>query len=127
MSVTLTCSGTNSVIDSSSGAIAFQKGLSAAFVGSVFSEAQTVTVSTSPVSIALPISPTQFVYIKNVTATNNTLIVTWTPNGGASNPVVTLEPGSFIQFVEATTGAGITALTVTGSAPGTLAEYILGG
>ncbi len=127
MSVTLSASGTNSVVDSSSGAIAFQKGLSAAFVGTIFSEAQTVTVGTSPMTLNLPVSPTQFVYIKNVTSSNNNLTVTWTPLGGASNPVVLLVPGSFIQFVETNSGGGITALTVTGSASGTLAEYILGG
>lgn len=128
MSIQASLSGFIQVTDSTSGTVALQK----AFAGllnnnlTVFSEASQSLFGTTPTSIGLPASPSQFVYIKNTHATQ-TLTVTWTPNAGASNPVITLEPGSAIVFIETIVGAGITALTLTGSAAGTTAEYVIGG
>lgn len=114
--------------DSVSGTIALSKVLTALTTpGLTFSEAQSLSIPNSPTSISLPVSPTTFLYIKNLHATQ-TLTVTWTPNGGASNIVLTLQPGSWIAFGEAVLGtSGITALSVQGSGAATLIEYVLGG
>lgn len=96
------------------------------FLGTVSTVAEAISVSTSPVVIALPISPVQVLYIRNTHATQ-TLTVTWTPTGGASNPVITLQPNGYILFGEPNVTSGISALTVTGSAINTTLEYILVG
>lgn len=96
------------------------------FTGSVSTVGESISVSTSPVSISLPVSPTQVVYVKNTHATQ-TLLVTWTPNGGSTNPVVTLQPQGFILFGEPNITSGITALSVTGSGAGTTLEYFVCG
>lgn len=96
------------------------------FSGSVSTVAEAISVGTSPVTIALPISPTQVVYVRNTHATQ-TLTVAWTPTGGASNTVVVLQPNGYILFGEPNVTSGITALTLTGSLAGTTCEYILVG
>ena len=128
MSISVTLSGSIKASDSVSGTISLSKVLTSLITpGTTFSEAQSLSIPASPTSITLPISPTTFVYIKNLHATQ-TLTVTWTPNGGASNVVVTLQPGSFIAFGEAVLGlSGITALSVQGSGAATLIEYVLAG
>jgi hypothetical protein len=128
LSVTISLTGSIKATDSVSGTIALSKVLTAlATPGTVFSDASGATVGTSPTAITLPVSPTTFVYIK-CTHISQTLQVTWTPNGGASNIVVMLQPGSFICFGEVVQGqSGITALTVVGSGAGTSYEYVLGG
>lgn len=127
MALTTTISASIQAQDVVTNNLVINKTLAAfSFLGSVSTVAEAITVSTSPVSISLPISPTQVVYIRNTHATQ-TLLVTWTPTGGASNPVVTLQPNGYILFGEPNVTSGITALSVTGSAPGTSLEYILVG
>jgi hypothetical protein len=127
MAVSLSINGNITVSDSTSGIIALQKLLSGlTTTGTVFSEAQFLSIGTSPVAIALPISPIQFLYVKNLHATN-TVTVTWTPTSGASATIQTLEPGSAILFCQNVVGAGITALTVVASGTNTQIEYIIGG
>lgn len=82
------------------------------------------TVGTSPVSVTIPNAVANFVFIQNTHATL-TLLVTWTPTGGSTGPVLTLEPGGFIMFVEQATGAGISALSLTGSGAGTTYRAII--
>jgi len=128
LSVTVSLTGSIKATDSVSGTIALSKVLTAlATPGTSFSEASALSIGTSPVVIGLPISPTTFVYIKNTHITQ-TLSVTWTPNGGASNPAITLQPGSWIGFGEVVQAlGGITALTLTGSGAATTCEYIIAG
>jgi hypothetical protein len=127
MAITASLNGNITVTDGVTGTVAFTKLLTAlATVGSVWNEASTVAIGTSPTSITLPVSPANFLYIKNLHATQ-TLAVSWTPNGGASNPVVTLQPGSAIIIVEGLNTSGITALSVTGSGAGTTVEYLIAG
>jgi hypothetical protein len=128
MAISLGLTGYIQATDSVSGTVALQKALSSLSNSGLtgFGETQVGSYGTSPTSISLPVSPAQFVYIKN-THGSQTLSVTWTPQGGASNPVITLEPGSAIILVEAAAGAGISALSLTGSASGTTAEFIIGG
>jgi len=127
MSVSLSITGYVQVSDSTTGIVALKKlfaSLTAS--GTAFTEGQSISVGTSPVTVSLPVSPAQFLYVKNLHATN-TLTVTWTPNGGSTATILLLEPGSAILFCEAATGSGITALSLTGSASATLCEYVVGG
>ena len=127
MSITATLSGGIQLTDSATNSTIFTKQLlSLLMVGTSFGETQSASIGTSPTSITLPISPVQFLYIKNLHATQ-TLKVTWTPNGGASNDVVVLQPGSTIIFLEAAAASGITALSLTGSGAATICEYVLAG
>ena len=127
MAITLSFAGQLNVTDSVSGTVALSKQLTnLSTAGTAFSEAQTLSVGTVGTTVSLPISPTNFLYVKNLHATN-TLLVTWTPASGTSAPIVTLQPGAFIAFSKPTGAAGITALTLTGSASATLVEYVLGG
>lgn len=127
MSISTALNGTIVITDTVTNNLITTKTLATVtFLGSVSSIAETVSIGTSPVSISLPVATTQVVYVKNTHPTQ-TLTVTWTPNGGSSNPVVTLEPNGVILFSEPSSGGGITALTLTGSGAGTTAEYLLVG
>lgn len=124
MAITGGLTGTITMTDNLSGSVQLQKALSFQYVGTIFDYAQGLVVGTSPTSLTLPLSPNQFLYIKNL-STANSVTVTWTPNGGSSNPVLTIQPGATIIYVETNTTSGITALTVTASANNTSIEYIL--
>lgn len=130
MAISVSVTGYITATDSLTGTTALSKALSnIANVGfTTFQEVQAGTFGTSPTSISLPVSPTQFVYIKNTHA-SNTLTVSWTPASGTSAIVTTLAPGSAIILLQAavTSGGGITALSFTASAASTTAEYILAG
>ena len=127
MAITLSFVGQLNVNDSILGTTALSKQLTAlSTTGTVFSEANQLTIGTSPVSISLPVSPVNFVYLKNLHATN-TIVVIWTPNSGASATIITLQPGAFIAFSENSGAQGISALSVTGSGAGTTLEFVIGG
>lgn len=128
MAITLSINGTLQATDSTTGVIALSKLISGlATTGTVFSEAQTVTAATGGgTTVSLPISPANFLYLHNLHQTN-TIQVTWTPSGGASAIVLTLQPLAFIIFSQPAGSAGITALNLVGSASGTTAEYVIGG
>lgn len=126
MAVTASILGTLQVTDNLSGSVALSKLLNFAFVGSVEAYAQSLTTSTSPLSILLPVNPTQFVFFHNLD-TVNSVIVTWTPNGGSSNVIQTLDPGAVIILCQNTTTNGVSALQVQASANTPAIEYILVG
>jgi|SRR5919108_1467377 hypothetical protein len=127
MAITVAQAGSVQISDTVTNNLTLNKTFAALnFVGSVSTFAESVNIGTSPTSIALPVSPTIYVYIKNAHATQ-TLQVTWTPNGGASNVVVTLQPGEYIVKGAFNNTSGITALTLLGSGVNTTCEYILAG
>lgn len=126
MAVLININGNIQIGDTSTGTTSLQKlltGLSTSGVG--YTELTPFTVTNSPTNVSLPVSPCKFLYIKNLDVTA-TIATTWTPSGGASNPVLTLQPGSAILFIEAAAG-GITALTLTSSASSSAVEIILAG
>lgn len=127
MSVTVSLTGSIKATDSVSGTIALSKVLTAlATVATGFTEAQSLSIGVGVSPITLPGSPATFVYIKNLHATQ-TVTVTWTPNGGASNVVLTVQPGGFICFGEVVQGlSGITALSLQASGASTPVEYVIG-
>lgn len=126
MAITTSLKGTVTIVDSSVGTVSYSKNVSITFVGTVGTTGQNVLIGVAPVTIPLPVSPTQFVYIKNLHA-SQTVTVTWTPNGGASNVVATIEPGSALLLLEAAAGGGITALSLVASGASTPVEYVLVG
>jgi hypothetical protein len=127
MSITAALTGNITLTDSVVGTQQLIKSIaSLIFTGTNSSVAQSQNIGASPTTITLPISPTKFVYIKNLHAVN-TLTVTWTPNGGASNQVVTLQPSEAIIFCGSNTSGGITALSLQASGASTPVEYILAG
>lgn len=77
-------------------------------------------------AITLPVSPCQFVYIKNLHA-SNTIAVSWTPTGGVTAIVNTLQPGGFILLTQPAAGSGITVLSLNASGASTPCEMFLGG
>jgi len=127
MAITLSYNGTVQAVDSVQGSIALQKVLTnLSTTGTYYIDAQAAQFGTTPTSVPLPTSPVNFLYFKNTHATQ-TITVTWTPNGGASNVVLTLQPGAFIGFAEPSGSNGISALSITASGANTTCEFILGG
>ena len=126
MAITVNINGNIQVGDTSSGTTLLQKlltGLSTS--GVAFSELSPFTVTNSPTAVTLPVSPVKFLYLKN-TDLSATIQVTWTPSGGSSNIVLTLQPQSAIIFIEAAAG-GITALSLESSGASSAVEMILAG
>lgn len=125
--ITITLQGQISVTDGVSGTIALQKQVSATMVaGSSFSQAQSLSVGTASANLILPVTPVQFIYLKNL-HTIQSVSVTWTTPANGSNPVITLEPGAVLIFSETNPGAGITAVSLQASGASTPVEFILGG
>jgi hypothetical protein len=125
MSLSVSLNGNIQVTDSTSNAVASQKRLASLSVtGKNLSEAQSQLIGTSPVTIALPASPANFLYIKNLD-TVNTVTVTWTRNGGSSASVIVFNPGGWAIVGCPGTGTGLTALSVVASSSNTPIEYIL--
>ncbi|SRR6266481_5080008 len=80
-------------------------------------------------SIPLPFSPVTQLYIKNLDVAHSILVV-WTQNSGAAQPVIELNPGDQIMFWCNPSGPfipGITALWMTPNAGTALVEFFLGG
>jgi hypothetical protein len=92
------------------------------------------SISTSPNSITFPFGVTQlqFVFVQNTG--QNTLQVTWTPQGGSSNVVLKLTPsgkpgvsGGAIMFLEPDLTLGISALSLTAISAATNATVVIAG
>ena len=127
MAINTSFQGSILITDILSGLIQSNKTISAALATSTLATiADTLSVGTSPTTIALPISPTQVVYLQNQHATQ-TITVTWTPNGGSSAVVGTLQPSGALMLVETNLTSGITALSVQASGASTPLLYILAG
>jgi hypothetical protein len=128
MAVTASVTGTIKITDNLTGSTSLSKVLNNAYTGTVENYGQSVLIGTSPVTIALPVSPAQFLYVKNLSTTlGNTITITWTPTSGSSNIVVILDPGALLIFSEVTTTNGISALSIVASLAATPIEYILCG
>lgn len=127
MPLSVTLSGTLQAVDSSTGTVQFNKQISVNLAsGTTSAYAESLLVGTGTTTISLPISPAQCVYIKNLHA-SQTVTVTWTPNGGSTATILTLQPQGAILFLEANTSSGITALTMTASGASTPVDYVVAG
>lgn len=128
MSITAAVKGNITITDNLTGSVSLSKVLSNTYTGTLETYGQSVIVGSSPVTVTLPINPTQFLYIRNLsTTTGTTLTATWTPTGGSSASIVILDPGAIIIFSEVTTTNGISALSLVSNQAGTPAEWILAG
>jgi hypothetical protein len=123
MPITGALTGNITMTDNLSGSVQLTKALAFQYLGTIFEYSQSQNIGTGTTTISLPLSPTQFVYMKNL-STTATVTTTWTPNGGTSASILTLQPGSTVIFVETNTTSGITAMTVTASTSTTPIEYI---
>lgn len=127
MASQISFAGTITITDPVTGTVTLVKIVSSVLAtGTVSSFAEGLLIGTSPVTISLPINPTQFVYIRNSHATQ-TLQVTWTPNGGSSAIVDVLQPGSFLILSEQNLVSGISALSVVANGTATPIDYVLAG
>lgn len=128
MGITAKISGDISLTDSLTGSVSLQKPLNNSYSGTLETYGQQVIVGTASTTVTLPINPVEFVYLKNLSATSGTTITaTWTPTGGASATVLTLDPGALIIFAETTATNGISAFSLTSNQAGTPVEFILCG
>src|SRR6516164_3053089 len=127
MAISVNASAGVSISDTVTNNLTFVKTITALITSlSTWTQAETINIGTGATSITLPIAAVQTVYIRNTHA-SQTLTVTWTPNGGASAVVCTLQPNSWILLSESNTTSGITALSLQASAANTPVEYILAG
>jgi hypothetical protein len=124
--VTDSVTGSISITDNQSGSISQIIALSQSYAGSVSEYYPSFSASSGGSAVTLPISPVQFLYLKN-TSTTIACSLTWTKNGGSSAGVLTLDPGAFVMFAENTTSNGITALTLTAASSTTAIQMVLAG
>lgn len=124
--VTDSISGSITVTDNQSGSIAQALSVVASYVGSVSEYYPNFSALTGGSPVTLPISPVQFVYIKNTSATIACNVV-WTQNGGSVAGVVALDPGGVLILCETTTTNGITSLKLTGATGTVPVQMILAG
>lgn len=126
MAITASIVGNIFISDNAAGSVSLQKAINQAFVGTEAAYSNTTTITSGGTAITLPISPLNFVWIRNA-STTATVAVQWTKNGGSSVAVLTLQAGSAIGFFENNTTSGITALTLTSSASTSTVELVLAG
>lgn len=124
MAITVTCTSLITITDNLTNSVQLQKQVVGTYTGTLSEFAQQVSLASGSTSITLPGSPVNFVYLRNL-STSATVIVTWTPNGGASNVVCTLQPGAFLILNESNATSGITALSLNASVSSTPVEFIL--
>lgn len=128
MSVTAAVKGSLTITDNLTGSTSFSKVLNNSFTGDLSIIGQQVIIGTTPVVVGLPNNLAEYVYVKNLSATQGTtLTVTWTPNTGTNATVITLDPGAMIMFCEGTTTNGISAMSLVSNQQGTFVEYLLAG
>lgn len=126
--ITTSLTGSVAITDGSTNVTPFNLVLSGlGFIGTV-ALPQYLSIPNAPTAVVLPVAVAQFVYIKNLHATQ-TLTVTWTPNTGASAVVTVLAAGSAIILCESAVTAlgGISVLSLQGSGAATTCEVVIGG
>jgi hypothetical protein len=85
-----------------------------------------LSITTSPLTVPLPVSPVKCVIVQNLSATAAILQVGITPTGGSVN-TCTIGPGGFIALFDPTeTGGGWTSVVLT-AASGTVPALVLVG
>jgi hypothetical protein len=128
MSIQVGLTGYIQVTDTISGTVAYQKALSSLLNTGLtsFGETQQGSYGTGGSALTLPASPVYFVYIKNTHGTQN-IAITWTPTGGSLVAGPTLGPGAAVIYIATSAVGGFSAITLTGSATATTAEFILAG
>ncbi len=105
---------------------AFAKIISTTLSQSNTAENITITSGT-PLTVTLPVSPANLVYVRNMPNSAAILSVSWTPAGGASVSVTTLTPGGILLLFETATGGGVTALSLATFSLTSTVEWIVAG
>lgn len=130
MSVTLQLANNGlQYLDSDAGGTPFIKTLAGIlFSGTAGTIANGVSAPTGGVTLILPASLVQGIYIKNATAVGGaSLKITATPNGGSSEVVDTLDPGGVLVRISPSNAGGWSAITLTGVGGTASVEFILVG
>lgn len=85
-----------------------------------------LSFSAAAAALPLPLSPTNFIYVRNLGTA--TAAVSWVPQGGSGAIVQNIGTSSFIMVgqVGQTGTTGVTAITASCAAACTI-EYLLGG
>ncbi len=124
MAVSVQWNGVLSLTDNLTGSIQLQKIINLIYTGVTSEFAQSQTIGTSPVSIPMPATPVEFVYVKNV-GTTGAIILSWNSvEVGELEQIIVLQPGAFIILMETNTTSGITAMSLTATVATTV-EYLL--
>jgi hypothetical protein len=123
MSVTAQTQGQLTLTDSAASTTQLSKILTGTFTGTESSVGQSVLIGTSSFPIALPTNPIHKLYIKNLSGVA-TVTVTWTPTGGSTATILTLQPSDYIDLVSSG-ASGISLLSVVASAVSTPIEFWL--
>ncbi len=126
MSVVASVVGKIQLTDNVAGTTTLSKVLDNVYIGSISEFGQNVLVGTSPLTISIPNGLAQFIYIKN-TSTTASVLITWTPNAGASESICYLDPSALLILAETAATQGITALSLQATAASTPVEFILVG
>ena len=127
INVTVSSNGVVQITDNQSGSVTQVIQALTSFTGSVAEYYPNVSAASGGgTAITLPISPVQFVYLKNTSATI-ACAVQWTKQGGSSVAVLTLDPGGALLFCENGTSNGITALTLTAASSTVPVQMVLAG
>jgi hypothetical protein len=128
MSIVASIKGSIQITDNLTGSVALSKPVNNSYTGEIFNYGQSVIVGTGTYTVTLPVSPVEFLYVKNLSANAGTIItVTWTPASGSSVTTIVLDPGALIIFSEVTTTNGISALSLVSNQLGTPVEFVLCG
>ena len=131
MSITASLNGNVSIIDSlnnSGPQLVFQFIQNSGLTDYSYLRGYQVPTSATPIAFPFGITLVQVAYIRNVGSSTD-LVVTWTPvvMGGGSNPVIQLEPGAAIIFLEPTLSKGISALSLQSITNPTNVDLIIAG
>lgn len=127
MSVTATLTGNITITDNVATTGSLSKVLTALSTTGTTSEfVQSLILTAGANPITLPIPTIQFLYLKNIHA-SNTVTVSWTPAGSSLMAVLVLQPGAWIMFGETNATSGITALSLLASGTPTQVEMIMVG
>lgn len=122
----ITLNGPINITDSTSGNLITTKALTGLTCAVLDYSIGSIAFSAAATAITLPVSPTNFIYLRN----DGTAVaaVSWIPQGGAGAVVQNLGTSSAIMVVQVGQGGttGITGVTVSCAAACTI-EYLLGG
>jgi hypothetical protein len=127
MTASVSLNGNIQATDNVTGTVALTKIFSGLVcTANAFLENAAGSCDTSGEVQSLPVSTVNFVYVKNLHATQ-TISVSVTPSGGSLEPACVLPPSSAFIYVASASGGGLTEVKLIGSGSGTTFESVFAG